>query len=114
MDAALTSSSLHFTQAIRAINRTITVPHALRGVSSVVASIDYASLSQQILAAVAWALRPSHVCAGVVVYTAWRTIYALCFSPLRNMPGPFLSRLSSLPSLIAGLTRCTNDDMVSD
>ncbi|KAJ2813944.1 hypothetical protein H4S07_000287 [Coemansia furcata] len=114
MDAALSSTSLHITQTLRAINRTIAVPHALRGVGSIVANVDYVSLSQQLLAAVTWALRPSHVCAGVVVYTAWKTIYALYFSPLRNMPGPFLSRLSSLPSLIAGLTRCTNDDMVSD
>ncbi|KAI7832895.1 putative cytochrome P450 monooxygenase [Kickxella alabastrina] len=59
-------------------------------------------------------LKVEYLYAGVAAFLIWKTIYALFFSPLRNMPGPFLSRLSPLPSLVAGLTRCTNDDMVSD
>ncbi|KAJ2720012.1 hypothetical protein GGI07_004882 [Coemansia sp. Benny D115] len=77
-------------------------------------TIDYTALSQRILDVTTLLLRPSHICAGLAAFVAWRTVYALFFSPLRNMPGPFLSRLSPLPSLIAGLTRCTNDDMVRD
>ncbi|KAJ2003640.1 hypothetical protein GGI04_002898 [Coemansia thaxteri] len=88
--------------------------HAITNAVSVAANVDYASLSQRIWAIVARTLRPSHVCAGVAVYVAWKSIYALYISPLRRVPGPFLARLSRLPGLFAGLTRCTNDDMVSE
>ncbi|KAJ1816520.1 hypothetical protein LPJ56_004277 [Coemansia sp. RSA 2599] len=77
-------------------------------------TMDYTGLSKALLSAVPRALTPKTACAGVVAYIAWRTIHALFISPLRHVPGPFLARISALPSLILGLTRCTNDDMVSD
>ncbi|KAJ1725361.1 hypothetical protein LPJ61_005652, partial [Coemansia biformis] len=43
------------------------------------------------------ALRPVHVCASVGVYVTWKVVHALYLSPLRNVPGPFLSRISWLP-----------------
>ncbi|KAJ2773307.1 hypothetical protein IWQ57_001360 [Coemansia nantahalensis] len=43
------------------------------------------------------ALRPTTICAVVCAYVVWKVVYALYFSPLRNVPGPFLSRISWLP-----------------
>ncbi|KAJ1931053.1 hypothetical protein GGF37_007518, partial [Kickxella alabastrina] len=77
-------------------------------------NVDYWAVGQRLLTTASWMLKVEYLYAGVAAFLIWKTIYALFFSPLRNMPGPFLSRLSPLPSLVAGLTRCTNDDMVSD
>ncbi|KAJ2792000.1 hypothetical protein H4R21_006231, partial [Coemansia helicoidea] len=43
------------------------------------------------------ALRPAHICAAAGAYVAWKVVYALYISPLRNVPGPFLFRLTWLP-----------------
>ncbi|KAJ1882601.1 hypothetical protein LPJ57_000810 [Coemansia sp. RSA 486] len=76
--------------------------------------MDYTEVSRALLNAVSRILRPRHLCAGAVAYIAWRAIHARFISPLRRIPGPFIARISPLPSLVLGLTRCTNDDMVSD
>ncbi|KAJ2716832.1 hypothetical protein H4R19_000395 [Coemansia spiralis] len=46
---------------------------------------------------VAGALRPTHICVAAGAYLAWKVIYALYFSPLRKVPGPFLARISWIP-----------------
>ncbi|KAJ1948314.1 hypothetical protein EC988_005227, partial [Linderina pennispora] len=52
--------------------------------------------------------------AGTVVsaYVSWKLLYALFLSPLRNIPGPFIARLTGLRamvSLFAG-NSCTDAD----
>ncbi|KAJ2125214.1 hypothetical protein IW147_001113 [Coemansia sp. RSA 720] len=42
-------------------------------------------------------LRPLNLCLGFSVYVAYRVLYALYISPLRNVPGPFWCRISKLP-----------------
>ncbi|KAJ2849789.1 hypothetical protein IWW36_002374 [Coemansia brasiliensis] len=56
--------------------------------------------------------RPSTLCVGIFAYVCWRVIHARWLSPLRNVPGPFYSRISSLPSRARGLFSSTNDDMI--
>ncbi|KAI8318729.1 cytochrome P450 [Martensiomyces pterosporus] len=41
------------------------------------------------------------LCTGLAVYITWKVVYALYFSPLRNIPGPFLDRITNLPGLVA-------------
>ncbi|KAJ2388727.1 hypothetical protein H4S02_002725 [Coemansia sp. RSA 2611] len=41
--------------------------------------------------------RPLNVLVGFSAYAAWRVLYALYLSPLRNVPGPFWARVSALP-----------------
>ncbi|KAI8318822.1 cytochrome P450 [Martensiomyces pterosporus] len=45
--------------------------------------------------------QPTALCAGLVVYITWKTFYAMYLSPLCNVPGPFLNRISNLPTFIA-------------
>ncbi|KAI9503434.1 hypothetical protein GGI25_001864 [Coemansia spiralis] len=90
------------------------IARILSAIAHAVGSIDFATIPHSIFRAIYSNVRPAHLCLGLAAYAAWRTAHALLISPLRTIPGPFLARLSSLPSLIAGLTRCTNDDMVSD
>ncbi|KAJ2765749.1 hypothetical protein IWQ57_004654, partial [Coemansia nantahalensis] len=49
--------------------------------------------------------------AGYLIYA---TVHGLAFSPLRTIPGSLRARISSLPSLLEGLTQSTNDVMVRD
>ncbi|KAJ1894090.1 hypothetical protein LPJ81_005231 [Coemansia sp. IMI 209127] len=48
-------------------------------------------------------LRPSNVLCGVGAYIAWKVLYALYLSPLRNVPGSFWTRISKLPMFIANI-----------
>ncbi|KAJ2804281.1 hypothetical protein H4R20_002572 [Coemansia guatemalensis] len=45
-------------------------------------------------------LRPLNICIGVGAYFAWKIVYALFLSPLRNVPGSFWHRISKIPVLI--------------
>ncbi|KAJ1740560.1 hypothetical protein LPJ68_003666 [Coemansia sp. RSA 1086] len=56
--------------------------------------------------------QPSTLCVGILAYMCWRVIHARWISPLRNIPGPFYSRISALPSRIVGLFSSTNDEMI--
>ncbi|KAJ2077163.1 hypothetical protein H4R24_005293 [Coemansia sp. RSA 988] len=71
-------------------------------------------LSQRIAEATQLLLQPSTIATIALAFIGYRTVQALFVSPLRHVPGPLLSRLSTLPSLFAGLTRSTNDDMIRD
>ncbi|KAI8318518.1 hypothetical protein GQ54DRAFT_242030, partial [Martensiomyces pterosporus] len=44
----------------------------------------------------------------------WRAVYALWFSPLGNVPGPFLYRISDLPMLAIALWGRASDNMLSN
>ncbi|KAI8318069.1 putative cytochrome P450 monooxygenase [Martensiomyces pterosporus] len=44
--------------------------------------------------------QPTALCAGLAIYMIWKATYALYFSPLRNIPGPFLERITNLPGLV--------------
>ncbi|KAI8319306.1 cytochrome P450 [Martensiomyces pterosporus] len=44
--------------------------------------------------------QPTTLCTGLVGYITWKVVYALYFSPLRNIPGPFLNRISKFPGLV--------------
>ncbi|KAJ2552597.1 hypothetical protein EV175_003254 [Coemansia sp. RSA 1933] len=48
-------------------------------------------------------LRPTNVLCGVGAYFAWKVLYALYLSPLRNVPGSFWTRISKLPMFIADI-----------
>ncbi|KAI8318827.1 cytochrome P450 [Martensiomyces pterosporus] len=47
--------------------------------------------------------QPTALCTGLVAYVAWKAAYALYFSPLRNIPGRFVDRVSNLPWFVAML-----------
>ncbi|KAI8322359.1 cytochrome P450 [Martensiomyces pterosporus] len=54
-----------------------------------------------ILSSLWWLVsQPTTLCTIFAVYITWKIVYALYFSPLRNIPGPFLGRISSLPELV--------------
>ncbi|KAI8318820.1 cytochrome P450 [Martensiomyces pterosporus] len=44
--------------------------------------------------------QPTTLCTAFAAYIAWEVVYALYFSPLRNVPGPLLNRISNLPRLV--------------
>ncbi|KAJ1667516.1 hypothetical protein IW140_002096 [Coemansia sp. RSA 1813] len=47
--------------------------------------------------------KPSNVLCGLGAYIAWKVVYALYLSPLRNVPGSFWTRISKLPMFIADI-----------
>ncbi|KAJ2716917.1 hypothetical protein H4R19_000360, partial [Coemansia spiralis] len=49
------------------------------------------------------ALRPAYICAALGAYVVWMFIYALYFSPLRNVPGSLLFRASWIPMRVVEL-----------
>ncbi|KAI8318515.1 cytochrome P450 [Martensiomyces pterosporus] len=58
--------------------------------------------------------QPTTLCTGLVAYAAWKVVYALYFSPLRNIPGPFLNRTSRLPVFATALHGGITDKMLGD
>ncbi|KAI8318333.1 hypothetical protein GQ54DRAFT_314593, partial [Martensiomyces pterosporus] len=44
--------------------------------------------------------QPTTLCTAFAAYIAWKIVYGLYFSPLRNVPGSFLDRISSLPIFV--------------
>ncbi|KAI8320109.1 cytochrome P450 [Martensiomyces pterosporus] len=44
--------------------------------------------------------QPTALCTGLAIYMIWKVAYALYFSPLRNIPGPLLDRITDLPVLV--------------
>ncbi|KAI8318121.1 cytochrome P450 [Martensiomyces pterosporus] len=58
--------------------------------------------------------QPTTLCTGLAAYATWRAVYALWFSPLRKIPGPFLYRISDLPMLAIALWGTTSDKMLSN
>ncbi|KAJ2258880.1 hypothetical protein GGI13_000366 [Coemansia sp. RSA 455] len=59
-------------------------------------------------------LRPVNVFCGLGAWFAWRVAYALYFSPLRNVPGPFWARISGLPMLLHDLGGTEADFMIEN
>ncbi|KAJ2071896.1 hypothetical protein GGI09_009205, partial [Coemansia sp. S100] len=59
-------------------------------------------------------LRPANVFCGLGAWFAWRVAYALYFSPLRNVPGPFWARISGLPMLLHDLGGTEADFMIEN
>ncbi|KAJ2377249.1 hypothetical protein H4S02_007703 [Coemansia sp. RSA 2611] len=59
-------------------------------------------------------LRPANVICGLGAWFAWRVAYALYFSPLRNVPGPFWARVSSLPMVLHDLKGTEADFMIEN
>ncbi|KAJ2705321.1 hypothetical protein H4R19_005134 [Coemansia spiralis] len=59
-------------------------------------------------------VHPGTLLVLAAAYLVYVVIYGLAFSPLRKIPGPLRARISLLPSLLEGLTQCTNDVMVRD
>src|SRR5271154_544749 len=53
--------------------------------------------------------QPVTLCTGLAAYITWKVIYALYFSPLRHIPGPFLNRITNLPGLVAMLNGGISD-----
>ncbi|KAJ2559350.1 hypothetical protein EV175_000379 [Coemansia sp. RSA 1933] len=93
----------------------------LRQLRRIASSVDYSEVAQMLAAnynemwrVLGRILTARHVCAGVAGYALWRAIDALWVSPLRHVPGRFSYRLSSVFSLVDGITGSTNDDMVGD
>ncbi|KAI8317998.1 cytochrome P450, partial [Martensiomyces pterosporus] len=58
--------------------------------------------------------QPTTLCTGLAAYITWKVVYALYFSPLRNIPGPFLNRTSSLPAFATALHGGITDKMLDD
>ncbi|KAI8318245.1 putative cytochrome P450 monooxygenase [Martensiomyces pterosporus] len=56
---------------------------------------------------------PTVVCTGLAAYVTWRVVYALYFSPLRDVPGPFLYRISKLPIFVRTLRGDATDKILS-
>ncbi|KAI8318100.1 cytochrome P450 [Martensiomyces pterosporus] len=52
------------------------------------------------------------LCTGLSAYITWKVIYALYFSPLRNLPGPFLNRITNLPGLVSMLNGGISDKVL--
>ncbi|KAJ1946259.1 hypothetical protein GGF37_001271 [Kickxella alabastrina] len=50
-------------------------------------------------------LQPLNLLCGLVAYFSWTVFYAFYLSPLRNVPGPFWSRISDLPLLYHQMRR---------
>ncbi|KAJ2741620.1 hypothetical protein GGI19_006929, partial [Coemansia pectinata] len=59
-------------------------------------------------------LRPANVFCGLGAWLGWRVAYALYFSPLRNIPGPFWARVSGLPMLLHDLGGTEADFMIKN
>ncbi|KAI8318085.1 cytochrome P450 [Martensiomyces pterosporus] len=59
-------------------------------------------------------IKPTTLCTGLVAYATWKVVYALYFSPLRNIPGPFLNRITSLPAFATALHGGITDKMLDD
>ncbi|KAJ1667604.1 hypothetical protein IW140_002183 [Coemansia sp. RSA 1813] len=83
-------------------------------VSQTIGTADFTTIARQLVQLFQRTVTPRHVCAGIAAYAVWRTVYALCFSPLRTVPGRFLYRLNPVFSLFDSVTGSTNDDMVED
>ncbi|KAI8319758.1 cytochrome P450 [Martensiomyces pterosporus] len=61
-----------------------------------------------------WALlQPVNLCTGIIAYMAYKVIYALYFSPVRNIPGPFFARISKLPIILSAMRGTLVDDMIN-
>ncbi|KAJ2611372.1 hypothetical protein H4S08_003190 [Coemansia sp. RSA 1365] len=102
MDALIRSSAGQLAHVLR----TLTLATAARN--------PVPPVSQRLSEATQLLLQPSTIATVLLAFIGYRAVQALFVSPLRRIPGPFLSRLSRLPSLFAGLTRSTNDDMIRD
>ncbi|ORX73063.1 cytochrome P450 [Linderina pennispora] len=50
-----------------------------------------------------WWATPKNLTAGLVAYLSYEIIYALYFSPLRNVPGSFWARISKIRTLISDI-----------
>ncbi|KAI8318373.1 cytochrome P450 [Martensiomyces pterosporus] len=58
--------------------------------------------------------QPTALCAGLAIYVIWKVAYALYFSPLRNIPGPFLDRVTDLPGLLRVARGGATDKMLNN
>ncbi|KAJ1935669.1 hypothetical protein EC988_008413, partial [Linderina pennispora] len=67
-------------------------------ISKLIEEIDWRDQLAQVLA-LAESIGYGKLATGAVAgYVSWKIIYASFFSPLRNIPGPFLARLTGLRS----------------
>ncbi|KAI8319763.1 cytochrome P450 [Martensiomyces pterosporus] len=69
-------------------------------------------LLDTIFGGLGWLAHPATLCTGLAAYITWKIVYALYFSPLRNVPGPLLDRISSLPGVVAVLRGGISDKML--
>ncbi|KAI8318068.1 cytochrome P450 [Martensiomyces pterosporus] len=58
--------------------------------------------------------QPTALCTGLAGYIAWKVVYALYFSPLRNIPGPFLNRTTKLPAFVTVLHGGSTDTILDN